>query len=137
MKNIITGNLPIKKSTLNFLFRLGLSSFFLINSLAAWFAPNEFLELLGANQLASAIADPQFWVYVIGINDGLLFLLILFGRWSKLIAIWAMLWVIMVTYVTIYEGIPELIEHIGVLSFILYYYFAFQQHSTQQQNTRI
>ena len=79
MVNTMVKNLSIKTSTLDFLFRLGLSSFFLINSLAAWFAPNEFLELLGMNPLASAIASPQFWVYVIGINDAVLFLLILSG----------------------------------------------------------
>ncbi len=134
MENAIIERFSIKPAMANLLFRIGLSSFFLINSLAAWFAPNEFLELLGGNALASAIAVPQFWVYVIGINDGLLFLLILSGRWNKKIAVWAGLWVFAVIYVTISEGTAELIEHIGVLSFILYYFFMPQNTSTRQNN---
>ncbi len=134
MGNTIIESFSVKPATSNFLFRLGLSSFFLINSLAAWFAPSEFLELLGGNALASAIAVPQFWVYVIGINDGLLFLLILSGRWNRKIAIWASLWVLAVIYVTTSEGYAGLIEHIGVLSFILYYYFVPQNNSTKQEN---
>ncbi len=114
-------------SILDFLFRLGLSSFFIINSLTAWFFPSEFLELLGTNTLASTIASPQFWVYVIGVNDAVLFLLILSGYWRKNIAIWAGLWIIAVIYITMSEGILELIEHIGVLSFIIYYYFTFKR----------
>ncbi len=132
MGNAMIKNLSIKTSTLDFLFRLGLSSFFLINALAAWFSPNEFLELLGMNPLASSLASPQFWVYVIGVNDAVLFLLILSGRWSRGIAIWAGLWVLAVIYVTISEGSAELIEHIGVLSLILYYYFAFQRDPVRQ-----
>ena len=120
-------NLSVKACTQDLFFRIGLSSFFLINSLTAWFAPSEFLGLLGANQLASAIADPQFWVYVIGINDSLLFLLIILGYWRKTIAVWAGLWVIAVMYVTRLEGMMEFIEHIGVLSFILFYYFSSKQ----------
>ncbi len=124
--------MKISTPTTNFLFRLGLSSFFLINSLAAWFAPSEFLELLGANSLASSIADPSFWVYIIGINDGLLFLLILLGKWNKIIATWAGLWVALVMYVTFREGTEELVEHIGVLSFLAYYYFAPWKTSTKK-----
>ncbi len=124
-------NLSIKTSTQDLFFRIGLSSFFLINSLTAWLAPDEFLELLGMNSLASAIADPQFWVYVIGINDAILFLLILSGYWRKKIAIWAGLWVIAVMYVTISEGTMEFIEHIGILSFAFYYYFTFQKTSQE------
>jgi len=123
--------LAIKKTTSDFFFRLGLASIFLVNSLTAWLAPNEFAELLKNNFLASAFASPEFLVRVIGVNDGLLFLLILFGRWRKTIAIWAALWVITVIYVTISEGVIEFIGHIGILSFIIYYYFAFQRSSVK------
>ena len=123
-------------TSLDSLFRLGLSSFFLLNSLTAWFSPDEFLELLQSNPLASSIADPQFWVYIIGINDALLFLLILSGRWRKGIAIWAAIWIIGVVYMTISEGAMELIEHLGLLSFIAYYYLTFQQISIKQVEQR-
>ena len=125
-------NLSLGSSVLDFLFRVGLSSFFLLGSQAAWFSPGEFLELLEGNLLASAIATPQFWVYVIGVNDALLFLLILSGRWRKGVAVWAALWMIAVIYITIFEGAMEFIEHIGILSLIAYYYFAFQEASTER-----
>ena len=124
-------NLFHKISASDVLFRLGLSTIFLLNSLTAWFSPDEFLELLDKSPLASAIASPHFWIYIIGINDGLLFLLILFGRWRKGIAIWAAVWMIAVIYMTISEDPIEFIEHIGVLSFIIYY-FAFQRSSVER-----
>lgn len=127
-------NLFHKISASDFLFRFGLSIIFLLNSLVAWFSPEEFLELLGKNPLASAIISPHFWIYIIGINDGLLFLFILFGRWRKGVTIWATLWMIAVLYITIGEGIVEFIEHIGVLSFIAYYYFTFQRPSSEQSS---
>jgi len=98
----------------------------------AWLSPDEFLGLLKMNPLTSAIADPQFWIYVIGINDALLFLLILFGRWRKGVAVWAAIWIVGVIYMTISEGAIEFIEHLGILSFIAYYYFSFQQISAEQ-----
>jgi len=136
MKNT-TKSMVVKESFLkiftgDFIFRLGLSIFFLTNSLAAWFSPDEFLELLKTNLLASAIANPPFWIYVIGINDALLFLFILSGRWRKYIAVWASLWIILVMYVTVPEGAIEFIEHIGILALISYYYFAFQRVSAKQ-----
>ena len=127
----MTKDLSIKPSTLDILFRIGLSSFFLINSLTAWFSPNEFLELLGMNSFISTTGNPQFWIYFIGINDALLFLLILSGRWRKGIATWAGLWVLTIIYITISKDITEFIEHIGVLSFILYYYFTFERTSVE------
>ncbi len=124
---MITNNIHFKASAGDILFRIGLSSFFLIGSLTAFFYPSEFLELLGANTLASSIATPQFWVYLIGINDGLLFLFILLGRWRKEVAVWAGLWIVAVMYVTTSEGLFEVIEHIGVLSFISYYYSTYKK----------
>jgi uncharacterized membrane protein YphA (DoxX/SURF4 family) len=117
----------LKSSSSDFLFRFGLSVVFLVNSLTAWFSPDEFLELLKNNPLVSAIANPHFWIYIIGINDSILFLLILAGRWRRTIAVWAALWMIAVIYITINEGAIEFIEHIGILSLIIYYHFAFRR----------
>lgn len=116
-------NLYLKITTSDLLLRVGLSSIFLLNSLNALFSPGEFLELLEKNQLASVIANPHFWLYVIAVNDGLLFLLILFGRWRRIVAIWSTLWIIAVIYITLPEGALGFIEHVGILSFIAYYYF--------------
>lgn len=110
-----------KKIDANFFFRLGLGGIFLASSLTAWFAPGEFIELLEHNQLASAIADPERLVTLIGINDLLLFGFILSGRWRKLVAGWAGFWMLIVIYVT---GLttPEFIEHLAILSLVAYYY---------------
>ncbi len=113
--------LVVKKTALDFFFRLGLASIFLANSLTAWISPNEFVELLKNNLMASALANPEFWVRVIGVNDGLLFLLILLGRWRKVIAVWAAIWLITVIYVTRFEP-AGFIEHIGILFLIIYYF---------------
>lgn len=121
----------IKKSTADILFRLGLSSVFLVNSLTAWFAPNEFMELLKSNSLASAIASPGFWIFVIGFNDGLLFLLILLGRWRKVIAMWAAFWLVIVIYMTGFEA-TEFVEHAGTLFLIAYYYFTFKHTAVER-----
>lgn len=120
----------LKEATVALLFRLGLSSVFLVNSLTAWLSPDEFVELLKNNPLASAIASPGFWIPVIGINDGLLFLLILSGRWRRVIAAWAALWMVVVIYMTGFEAM-EFIEHAGVLFLIAYYYLAFRQSSAK------
>lgn len=122
---MIMGKPDIKKFAPDFLFRFGLASFFLVNSLTAWFSPSEFAELLSNNPLASSIASPKFWIFVIGINDSLLFLFILLGCWHKITAWWAGFWIVIVIYVTGLEPM-ELIEHLGLLSLIVYYYFTFK-----------
>ncbi len=110
-----------------FWFRLGLACFFLVNSLSAFFSPSEFAELVQNNSFISSIANSGFWVTLIGINDGLLFILILLGAWKKSVAIWAGIWIVVVLFVTNAGGFEaiDFIEHIGVLSLIAYYYFAF------------
>lgn len=127
----------LKTSASDLFFRFGLSSIFLANSLTAWFAPDEFLELLKNNLLASAIARPQFWIYIIGINDAVLFLLILSGLWRKIIAIWAAFWIVAVIYITIGGGAPELIEHAGILFFIIYYYCCAIWRSSAERQSNI
>lgn len=104
----------------SWLFRIGLSSFFLANSITAWFASDAFRELLDQNKLTSAVGHPDLLLKFIGINDALLFLLILSGRFRKLATIWGSIWLIGVIYVS---GLwnPEFIEHLGILALLLYY----------------
>lgn len=112
-----------KKIDTDFFFRLGLSGIFLTSSLTAWFAPDEFIELLEHNQLALAIASPEQLVSLIGLNDFLLFGLILSGKWRKLVAAWAILWLLIVIYVTGFRT-PEFIEHLAILSLVTYHYLS-------------
>lgn len=116
MKKIV-----INESTKDLIFRAGLGSIFLVNSLTAWISADEFLDLIKNNALASVIAKPEILVRIAGINDGLLFLLILSGRWRKIVAVWAAAWLVVVIYVSGF-GWSSIIEHLGVLAFILYYF---------------
>ncbi len=114
----------MKKSISSLFFRLGLSSFFLLNSLSAWFAPDEFTEIVSGNAFTSAIASPATWLVLIGINDGLLFLLILTGKWRRFTAVWAFLWLLAVVYLTGFGS--EFIMHVGIMALLAYYYFGFE-----------
>ena len=102
------------------LFRIGLSAFFLANSVTAWFMPDEFKSTLESNSLMAHIGHASLFVKVIGVNDGLLFLLILSGKYRKVVATWASLWLLGVIYVTGFWT-TDFIEHIGILALLGYY----------------
>ena len=104
------------------LFRLGLGGIFLANSVVAWMASEVFREVLTNNSLTSSIGHANFLINLIGVNDALLFLLILSGKYRKLAAIWAVLWLVAVVFVTGFWT-PEVIEHLAVLSLVIYYSF--------------
>lgn len=108
------------KSYRPWLFRIGLSSFFLANSVTAWVASDEFRELIDQNKLTSAIGHPDLLLKLIGINDALLFLLIVSGKFRKLAVAWGVAWLIAVIYVSGFWN-PEFIEHLGVLALLIYY----------------
>ena len=105
------------------LFRLGLSGIFLANSLVAWFLPDEFKDLVVGSNLATLLGTPSFLTHVIGVNDVLLFLLILSGKWRHLVALWAVVWLFGVIIVTgVYT--PDFIEHVSIMFLIGYYFFS-------------
>ncbi len=104
------------------LFRIGLSSFFLVNSISAWVAAGEFRDLLTSNSITSHIGHTNSLIYLIGINDALLFLLILSGRYRKLVVVWGSLWLVAVIFVTGFWT-TDFIEHIGVLALLACYPF--------------
>lgn len=110
------------KSYKPWLFRIGLSSFFLVNSVIAWTASNEFKDLLSSNRLTSIIGHPDLLLKLIGINDALLFLLILSGKFRKLAVVWGIAWLVAVIYVTGFWS-TDFIEHLGVLALLTYYAF--------------
>ncbi len=80
----------------NFLIRLGLGIIFIANSLAAFFAPAEFSELVRSSFIANLLpVSPETFVgVVISFNDLIVGLLLIFGIATRRVAIWATLWLI-------------------------------------------
>jgi len=98
--------------------RWGLSLVFLANGLTAFFAPQEFRELLEASFVSHWLPlSVSAFLIIIGINDLLLALLILFNKYQKYILVWAMLWLIGVMIVT--QDIIGVLEHLGFFSMAL------------------
>lgn len=101
--------------------RIGLALVFLANALTAFFAPQEFKDLVQASFISHLLPiSTTTFVWVIGINDLLLTLLILFNKFQKYVLIWAMLWLIGVILLT--KEVPAILEHLGFLSMALALY---------------
>lgn len=106
-----------KLLTYDLLIRLGLGVIFLANSLAAFFAPSEFIELIEQSFVAGLLpVSPELFVpLVIGINDGIVGLLLFFGFKTRFVAVWAFIWLVGVMLV-IGIGSPfDVLEHAGLL----------------------
>lgn len=104
----------------NILFRLGFGLIFLSNSVQAFVAPDEFTETVSKIPFLSQFVSPELFVQLIGVNDLVLFILILSGKWPRLVALWAGLWVL---GIVVAQGVwaSETIFHIGVIALALYY----------------
>lgn len=97
------------------LIRVGLGTIFLTNSLAAFFAPAEFIELIKNSFVMYFLPiSPELFVpLVIGFNDGIVALLFFSGIATRRVALWAFLWLIGVMIVI---GEPlDMLEHAGLL----------------------
>jgi len=98
--------------------RIGLALVFLANALTAFFAPQEFKDLIEASFLAHLLPiSTSAFVLIIAINDSLLTLLILLNKFQKYIMIWSMLWLLGVILLT--KEVPAILEHLGFLSMAL------------------
>ncbi len=99
----------------SFLLRLGLACAFLENSLAAFFSPDEFKELVSGSFLMKILpVSVDTFVTIIGVNDLLVAVLLLIGWKSSKVAIWAGIWIIGVILVL---GISlDSLGHIAFLS---------------------
>ncbi len=104
----------------SWLFRIGLSSFFLVNSIGGWTRSGEIMNALMHNRLTMAIGHMDGLMNIIGLNDALLFLLILSGKYKKVMLAWATVWMLIVIFVTGFWT-PDFILHLGVLAFLAYY----------------
>lgn len=95
--------------------RFGLGIIFIANSLMAFFAPTEFIELIKNSFVVNFLPiRPEIFVpIVIGLNDSIVGLFLFSGFAIRSVAIWAMVWLIGVILVI---GSPlEVLEHSGLL----------------------
>jgi uncharacterized membrane protein YphA (DoxX/SURF4 family) len=95
--------------------RYGLGVIFIANALVAFFAPTEFIEII-KNSFALnllPLGREAFTVVIIGLNDTIVGLFLLFGFATRRVAIWAAVWIIGVIVVI---GNPfDILEHLGLL----------------------
>jgi hypothetical protein len=93
--------------------RYGLALVFLANSLTAFFAPNEFAELISNSFVGSILPfDAKYFVMFIGVNDALVALLLSVNvRW---VSYWATIWIIGMLLV---RGVSlDTLEEVGFLA---------------------
>ena len=86
---------------LSLTFRLGFAGVFLINSLTAWLEPAAFSALLshGPTALLTRAVGLGPLLTIIMVNDLVLGVLILTGRWKAHVLAWAGVWLLAVTVV--------------------------------------
>jgi hypothetical protein len=78
------------------LFRIGFASIFLVNSVYAAIRPQDFIDLLSNNPIASATGLAEVMVKIAMVNDLFLSILILSGWRKKHVYMWAGIWLLMV-----------------------------------------
>jgi len=105
------------KKLLNYhhIIRYGLGLIFIANALVAFFAPNDFIEIIKNSSIVNLLpVSPAIFVgIIIGFNDAIVGLLLIGGFATRRVAIWATIWLVGVM-ITI--GSPfDILEHIGIL----------------------
>jgi hypothetical protein len=85
-------------SSLEWLFRVGYTSVFLVNSFTAILEPTGF-ETLMRDSFAAAFLGSSLtpWLWFIALNDFALGVLILAGRWRSAVLAWSGVWLLAVT----------------------------------------
>lgn len=98
----------------NTLIRVGLALVFLANSLTAFFAPSEFIELIEKSFVANLLpVSAAAFVIVIGINDACVAILLLLRPAWRWVPVWSALWLLGVLIV---RAAPlEVLEESGFL----------------------
>jgi hypothetical protein len=77
-----------------FLIRIGLAFVFLANALTAFFAPSEFIEIIGNSFIASILPiSAASFAIIIGINDALVAILLFLNVGRKWVHAWAAIWI--------------------------------------------
>jgi hypothetical protein len=89
----------LEAETLDWFFRFGFASVFLINSIIALIEPAGFIKLMQGSVLGQVIHNFTPFVWLIAANDALIAGLIVWGRWRALILAWSGLWLLIVTLI--------------------------------------
>lgn len=101
--------------------RIGLGLVFLANSYTAFISPDDFGKLISESFLANLLPiSLDIFVKFIGLSDGLVAGLLIIGRGGRLVAGYAILWIIGVMAVTGIKALGDLLQHFGFLSMALY-----------------
>jgi hypothetical protein len=101
--------------------RIGLSCAFLSNSLQAFLAPAEFVNLLNSSFVIHLLpVSAVTFVHFIGFSDGMVFLLLILGVYTEYVAVYAGLWLIGVMNTLGIHHYGGILEHIAFFSIAVY-----------------
>jgi hypothetical protein len=89
----------LSRDLTQFLFRLGFAGVFLVNALVAVIDPSGFIKLMQGSFMGVFIHNFTPLVWLIVINDLVLGLLILSGRWPNYVLAWSGLWLLAVSLI--------------------------------------
>ncbi len=94
---------------------------FIANSYTAFFAPDEFTELVKNSFLTSVVPfSAETIVKLIGVSDGLVGILLILGLFRKYVSVYAAAWIIGVILVSGFGSVGDTLEHIGILAVPVY-----------------
>ncbi len=102
--------------------RIGIAFAFLANSLTAFIAPQDFLNLLNASFIPNIIPiASSLFVVLIGVNDALVAILLFSGgRAARMIEWWAIVWLIGVLIIKATGGgYLDALEEVAFVSMVL------------------
>ncbi len=101
--------------------RIGLACAFLSNSLQAFLAPHEFINLLSNSFVIHFLpVSAATFVHFIAFSDGMVFLLLLLGVYTEYVALYAGLWLIGVMNTLGIHHYGGILEHIAFFSIAVY-----------------
>lgn len=110
----------LKKYSSLFL-RIGLACAFLSNSLQAFLAPHEFINLLSNSFVIHFVpVSVTAFVHFIAFSDGMVFLLLILGVYTEYVAIYGGLWLIGVMMTLGIHHYGDILEHLAFFSIAVY-----------------
>lgn len=90
---------PLEPGLMTALFRIGFAGVFLVNSVVAVVEPSSFIKLMQGSFMGPFVHNFAPFTALIAVNDAVLGLLILSGRWPNYVLAWSGLWLLAVTVI--------------------------------------